>query len=244
MPIALITGANKGIGFATTRKLGEQGYAVWLACRDAERGEEAAGTLRQSGIDANVVILDVTDDESVRAAAAFVTDRVDRLDALVNNAGMHFGPPPPSTEEPVDQMRAIFDVNMFGPVRVTQAFLPLLRASDAARVVMVSSGIGSLGMTLDPRTEDWGVGFAGYSASKTALNMFTVKLATDLLSEGIKVNAADPGLTSTDLTGQAGDRSPDEAAEVVVALATLSAFGPTGGFFHEPPDGRSTGVPW
>ena len=230
---ALITGANKGIGFAIAKQLAEQGFFVWLGCRDVERGEREAQTLRDLGLQAQALILDVADDESVRTAADRLATANVSLDVLVNNAGMHFGLPPRPSEEPVDQMRAMIEVNALGPVRVTQAFLPLLRRAPAARIVMISSGLGSLEATTDMTSENWTVGFAGYCASKAALNMFTLKLAKDLMDEGIKVNAVDPGLTATDLTGQMGERTPEFAAAIAVRLATVDGLGPTGGFFHD-----------
>lgn len=241
---ALITGANKGIGLAIARRLGEQGHAVWLGCRDESRGRVAAATLRDAGIDAQAVVLDVTDDESVRKAVAHLDREADAIDVLVNNAGMHFGPPPTASEESLDAMRAMFEVNALGPVRVTQAFLPLLRRSKAARIVMMGSGLGSHALTMDTTSENWSVGFAGYCASKSALNMLALKLAKELLPEGIKVNVADPGLTATDLTGQSGNRTPDEAATIAVRLATLGSGGPTGGFFHDSPAYTLSRHPW
>ncbi|RYF24046.1 MAG: SDR family oxidoreductase [Oxalobacteraceae bacterium] len=228
--IALITGANKGLGFAIARQLGERNHSVWLGCRDDVKGEAAASTLRESGIDAWAVQLDVTDPVSIARAAATIEATTDRIDVLVNNAGTHFGPPPPTDQEPTDQVKAIFETNVFGVLSVTQAFLPLLRKSDAGRIVMMSSGLGSLSETLDMRSENWSVGFAGYCASKAALNMLTIKLAKELDGEGIKVNAADPGLTATDLTGNGPGHSPDVGARAPVALATTHSFGPTAGF--------------
>lgn len=242
--IALITGANKGIGFAIARQLGEAGYRVWLGCRDQEKGEAAAQTLRDSGIEAQAVVLDVTDAASIAAAAATIDTAVGKIDVLVNNAGIHFGPPPPTAEEPVDQVRAIFETNVFGVLSVTQAFLPLLRKSDAGRIVMMSSGLGSLTETLDMRSENWSVGFAGYCASKAALNMLTVKLAKELDRDSIKVNAADPGLTSTDLTGNGPGHSPDDGARAPIALATTHAFGPTAGFYACSASGELLLHPW
>ena len=228
---ALITGANKGIGFEIARQLGSQDFVVWLGSRSQERGAAAAAELRKEGIEANCLLLDVSDNESVRIAAARLQGEIGALDALVNNAGINFGRPPPPSEELVDQMRAIFDVNVFGAVRVTQAFLPLLRKSAAARIVMISSGLGSITSTLDMTSENWNIGSAGYCASKSALNMITVKFAKELASENIKVNAADPGLTATDLTGHLGSRTPADAAVIAVRLASLDKLGPTGGFF-------------
>ena len=179
------------------------------------------------------------------AAVEVLSAQVEALDVLVNNAGMHFGFTPPTAEEPLDQITTMFEVNALGAVRVTQAFLPLLRRAEAARIVMVSSGLGSVSATLDMTSENWTVPMAGYCASKAALNMFMAKFAKDLAPEGIKVNAADPGLTATDLTGGMGDRTPEEAARVPVALATLGPLGPTAGFYHaaELNDGLSR-QPW
>ena len=229
---ALITGANKGIGFAIARQLGARGYGIWLGCRDEGRGRQAAEALRSEGIKAEAIILDVTGDASVAAAMEALSARVEALDVLVNNAGMHFGFTPPTAEEPLDRIATMFEVNALGAVRVTQAFLPLLRRAEAARIVMMSSGLGSVSATLDMTSENWTVPMAGYCASKAALNMFTAKFAKDLAPDGIKVNAADPGLTATDLTGGMGDRTPDEAASIAVTLATLGPLGPTAGFYH------------
>ena len=233
----LITGANKGIGLAVARQLGERGYAVWIGARDGERGEATAAGLRREGGDARALTLDVTDDASVRAAADHLEREVGALDVLVNNAGISIGTPARATEEPVADVRAMFEVNTFGPLRVTQAFLPLLRAAKGARVVMMSSGLGSIAEAGDPAGLFWGVGYAGYCASKAALNMLTVKLAKELLADGIRVNAADPGFTATDLNGHTGSRTVEQAAGAVVELATLGFIGPTGGFFH---DGHAT----
>ncbi len=242
---ALITGANKGIGFEIARQLGARDFVVWLGSRDRERGAAAVAELRKEGIEANCLLLDVTDSGSVRSAAKRLQGQLGALDALVNNAGINFGRPPPPSQESVDQMRAIFDVNVFGAVSVTQAFLPLLRKSAAARIVMISSGLGSIASTLDMTSENWNVGSAGYCASKTALNMITVKFAKELAAENIKVNAADPGLTATDLTGHLGNRTPADAAVVAVRLATLDKLGPTGGFFlNEDPALRLPCHPW
>ena len=150
---------------------------------------------------------------------------------LVNNAGMHFGPPPPVTEEPTEQMLQILNVNALGPVRVTQALLPLLRKAEGARVVMITSGLGSITETLQLTSENWNVGFAGYCASKAALNMLTVKFAKELADEGIRVNAVDTGLTHTDLGGEFAEQPASDGAKVAVELAQIDAFGPTAGYF-------------
>lgn len=232
-PVALITGANKGIGFAIARQLGERGYSVWLGCRDAGRGEKAAAELRSAGLDAHAITLDVADAQSVAAARTRLESEVTALDALVNNAGISIGTTMRASEESIDDMRLMFDVNTLGPMRVTQAFLPLLRRAEGARIVMVSSSLGSISETADMSGLIWTVGYPGYSASKSALNMLTVKLAKELHDEGIKVNAINPGYAATDLNGHSGYRRVEDAAVAAVELATLSPMGPTGGFFHD-----------
>lgn len=231
--IALVTGANKGIGLEIARQLGELGHAVRLGCRDMERGERAASDLRAQGIDAKVLQLDVGNDASVRAAAQAFGEESDRLDILVNNAGIAIGGMPSLSEVSFDDMRAIYDVNTLGPLRVTQAFLPYLRASKAGRVVMMSSSLGSIAASLDTTSESYAVSLLGYQASKAALNMVTVLVAKELLTENIKVNAVNPGFTATDLNGHQGHRSASEGARIAVELATISPIGPTGGFFHD-----------
>lgn len=241
---ALITGANKGIGFAIARQLGAQGHTVWLGCRDARRGEVAVRALTDAGIDARGVQLDVVDAASVAQAAVHVSENCEQLDVLVNNAGLMVVPPTPAAEEAVDDVQRMFDTNVFGVMRVTQAFVPLLRKSDAGRIVMMSSGLASLNDALDMRSETWGVGFSGYCASKTALNMLTVKFAKELAAEGIKVNAVDPGLTSTDMTGNGAGHSPEQGARAAVALAMTHAYGPTAGFYACSEDGALQLRPW
>jgi NAD(P)-dependent dehydrogenase (short-subunit alcohol dehydrogenase family) len=235
---ALVTGANKGLGRETARRLGALGWTVYLGARDPGRGQEAIAKLGADGADAHLVDLDVTDDASVAAAVAAVAERTGgRLDVLVNNAGITGGPP----REPLDTVPADFlacyGVNLLGPVRVTHAFLPLLREAELPRVVMVSSGMGSLTVTTDPdRIESGFVGLV-YPSSKAALNMVTTMYAKAL--PGWKVNAADPGYTATDLNAHRGHLTVEQGAEPIVALATLGPDGPTGGFFGQ--DGR---VPW
>lgn len=231
--IALVTGANKGIGYEIARQLGEIGHSVRLGCRDPERGERAAADLRAQGIDARALLLDVGNDASVRAAAAVFGEADGRLDVLVNNAGFAVGGAPRIDDVSFDEMRAIYEVNTLGPLRVTQAFLPFLRKSDAARVVMMSSSLGSISASLDPTSECYGVSLLGYQASKSALNMITVLVAKELMAENIKVNAVNPGYTATDLNGHQGHRSPEEGARIAVRLATVGAQGPTAGFFHD-----------
>jgi len=242
---AVVTGANKGIGRETARRLALLGYTVWLGSRDASRGEKAAKELQQNGGDVRFLLLDVTDDESVKQAAAVVSRATTRLDALVNNAGVvleTFGtsltPSAPSSAE-IAAIKATYEVNVFGPVRVTQAFLPLLRASPAGRIVMVSSGLGSLAQQSDPKYKSYFVNFLGYNSSKSALNAVTVIFAKELQDTAIKVNAADPGYTATDMNGNSGTRTVEQGSEIVVRLAILPDDGPTGAYFND--EGP---VPW
>jgi NAD(P)-dependent dehydrogenase (short-subunit alcohol dehydrogenase family) len=230
---ALVTGANKGIGREIARQLGQRGYSVWLGCRDAARGEEAAAALRKEGIDAHALALDVTDDASVKQAAESYGQANDTLDALVNNAGVATGGYAAPSEASLADMRALYEVNVFGPVRVTQAFLPFLRKTGQGRIVMMSSSLGSIAEQLDMTSGTYGVNLVGYNSSKSALNMITVAFAKELLAHGIKVNAANPGYVATDLNNNQGYRSVEQGATVAVHLATLGPMGPSAGFFND-----------
>lgn len=235
---ALVTGANRGLGLEIARQLGKLDHTVWLGCREEGRGREAEQELRANGVDAHYVQLDITDDASVAAAVTLIESKGPSLDVLVNNAGLMGDPVLQSSEERPDDMRAMFDTNVFGTIRVTQAFLPLLRKSQGARIVMMSSGLGSLSLTADMTKPIWGMAVLGYAASKAALNMFTVKLAKELLTTGIKVNAACPGSVATNIQAP-GLRTVEQGAVIAVRLATLGWMGPTGGFFH---DGEGQGL--
>jgi NAD(P)-dependent dehydrogenase (short-subunit alcohol dehydrogenase family) len=230
---ALITGANKGIGRAIARQLGQRGYSVWLGCRDEVRGEQAAAELRKEGLDAHVLALDVTSDASVKAAAATYAKTSDTLDALVNNAGIATGGYTTPSAASLDDMRAIYEVNVFGAVRVTQAFVPFLRKAGQGRIVMMSSSLGSIAEQLDMTSGTYGVNLLGYNSSKSALNMITVSFAKELSAQGIKVNAANPGYVATDLNNHQGYRTVEQGAAIAVHLATLGPMGPTAGFFSD-----------
>jgi NAD(P)-dependent dehydrogenase (short-subunit alcohol dehydrogenase family) len=230
---ALITGANKGIGREIARQLGHKEYTVWLGCRDAARGEQAAAALRKEGVDAHVLALDVTGDASVKAAALTYSQTSDTLDVLVNNAGVATGGYTAPSAASLDDMRTLYEVNVFGPVRVTQAFVPFLRKSGQGRIVMMSSSLGSIGEQLDMTSPTYGVNLLGYNSSKSALNMITVSFAKELAAHGIKVNAANPGYVATDLNDNQGHRTVEQGATIAVHLATLGPFGPTGGLFND-----------
>ena len=201
--IALVTGANKGLGRETVRRFAAMGWDVFLAARDTERGGSAVAELAEEGLDVRFVPLDVTSEESVATAVDTVKRAVGRLDVLVNNAGVG-GPVGPPADTTVAALREVFEVNVFGAIRVTNAFLPLLRAAEHPRVVMVSSGTGSFTVANDPRWFGLVPARLGYPASKAALDMITSQYARSL--EGIRVNAVDPGYTATDLTDHAGFR--------------------------------------
>jgi NAD(P)-dependent dehydrogenase (short-subunit alcohol dehydrogenase family) len=230
---ALITGANKGIGREIARQLGHKGYSVWLGCRDAARGEQAASDLLRQGLEAHVLPLDVSNDESVKAAAAAFGRMSDTLDVLVNNAGVATGGYSAPSLASLDDMHALYEVNVFGPVRVTQAFLPFLRKVGQGRIVMMSSSLGSIAEQLDLTSGTYGVNLLGYNSSKSALNMITVSFAKELAAYGIKVNAANPGYVATDLNDNQGYRSVEQGAAIAVHLATLGPMGPTAGFFND-----------
>lgn len=231
--IALVTGANKGIGFEIARGLLAHGMTVLIGARTPVLGEAAAQTLETPWIQ-----LDVTDPTSIEVAAKRVAEEYGVLDVLVNNAGIGGSWASPS-EATVDAMREVFDTNLFGVVAVTNSFLPLVRRSAAGRIVNVSSEVGSLAFATDPAHPISQLNALAYPASKTALNMVTVHYAKDLMGTAIKVNAVTPGYCATDLTGHAGHRTAAQGAEIAVKMALLPTDGPTGGFFDE------TGpVPW
>ncbi|MBC7369056.1 MAG: SDR family oxidoreductase [Undibacterium sp.] len=231
--IALITGANKGIGLETARQLGRQGIAILIGARDAQRGADAVAQLKGEGIEARVVPLVVTDAGSIRAAVERVEKEFGRLDILVNNAGVldYAAETGPSTVGQAS-LRATFDTNFFGLIAVTQAFLPLLKKSPAGRIVNLSSILGSLSEHSDANSPIYPAHLLGYDASKAAVNMFTVELAQELKGTMVKVNSAHPGWVKTDMGGAGAPLEIVDGAKTSVALATLPPEGPSGGFFH------------
>jgi NAD(P)-dependent dehydrogenase (short-subunit alcohol dehydrogenase family) len=226
--VALVTGANKGIGFAIARDLAARGFTVLVGARDAARGEAAAQRIVG---DARAWLLDVTRADSIAAAATRIQSEVGRLDVLVNNAGIAtFGT---ASTTRVEDVRAVFETNVFGVIAVTQAMLPLLRAAPAGRIVNVSTRLGSLTAITDPAFPMRGIGGVAYGPSKSALNAITLAFAQELAETKLKVNAACPGHTATDLNGHSGHRSVDEAAKEPVRLALLGEDGPTGTFSND-----------
>jgi len=233
--VALISGANKGIGFETARQLGKLGYTVLLGSRDPLKGEVAARQLRGEGIDARVVKLDVTRQSDIDAAAKLVEREFGALDALVNNAGVMVEKGwtiNATSETRLENLRATFEANVFAIVALTNALLPSLRKAKAARIVNVSSILGSVSLQATPGSATYGTKLFAYNASKAALNMFTIHLAHELRETKIKVNSAHPGWVKTDLGGSRAPMDAAEGAKTEVMLATLPEDGPTGGFFH------------
>jgi NAD(P)-dependent dehydrogenase (short-subunit alcohol dehydrogenase family) len=240
--IALITGATRGIGRATADGLGRLGMTVLLGARDPGRGAEVAGELRTAGADAHAVHLDVADPETAAGAAAWIAEHHGRLDVLVNNAGIsgdHRHQSPGAVD--LDVVREVFATNVLGVIAVTEAMLPLLRRSGAARIVNLSSSVGSLARMSDRSRFTHVPAVLAYPPSKAALNQVTVQYAKGLAAEGILVNAADPGACATDFTARFTGltRTAADGAAVVIELATLPADGPTGAYLAD-----SGPVPW
>ncbi|ADJ47371.1 short-chain dehydrogenase [Amycolatopsis mediterranei S699] len=232
--IALVTGANKGIGYEIAAGLGALGYRVGVGARDEKRRDDAVARLRAGGVDAFGVPLDVTDDDSVSAAAELITHHGGRLDALVNNAGITGGhPQQPSNVDPA-VIRTVVETNVIGVVRVTNAMLPLLRRSPSPRIVNMSSSVGSLTRQSGPGSETTtGPVAVAYAPSKTFLNAVTLQYVKELAGTNILINCACPGFVATDLNGFRGIRTPQQGAATAIRLATLPDGGPTGGFFED-----------
>jgi NAD(P)-dependent dehydrogenase (short-subunit alcohol dehydrogenase family) len=247
-PVALVTGANQGIGLQIAKDLVPHGFTVLVGSRNLERGEAAA---KEIGRDAHAIQLDVTDQASIAAAVERIRKDFGRLDVLINNAAISHTNKLPSmsvqdyakltrpSNVPLAEMRAVWDTNVFGVLAVTQGLLPLLREAPAARIVNVSSSVGSLTRTADPASSWRSIFGPVYPASKTALNAITLAMAIELEPTGIKVNAACPGYTKTNLNNYSGTRTVQEGAREPVRLALLGPDGPTGTFSNE--DGP---LPW
>lgn len=236
--VALVTGANRGIGLEIARQLGRRKITVLVGARDRERGEEARNRLREEGIDAHVVELDVASQQSIDQAAEEISDRFGRLDILVNNAGIYREEKLPSSNDEATFLE-IYRTNVLGVMRTTKALLPLLRQAQAGRIVNLSSSLGSLTLNGDPGFEFAPFLSLGYNSSKTVVNAMTVLFANELRNTPVKINAADPGYCATALNGFSGRKSPEQGAAVAVRLALLGGDGPSGGFFND-----AGSVPW
>jgi NAD(P)-dependent dehydrogenase (short-subunit alcohol dehydrogenase family) len=236
--VALISGANKGIGYEIARGLGAKKITVLVGARDEARGQAAAAKLQAEGADARFVKLDVTDHETVRRAAEWIEKEFGRLDILVNNAGIgEWGAKPSGVD--LAKVREVYETNFFGPIALAQAMLPLLRKSKHGRIVNVSSSLGSLTLASQPDSPMSAFVALGYNTSKTALNSMTVQFANELKDTPIKVNAICPGYCATDINGNSGPRTAAQGAVAAVQYATIGDDGPSGGYFND--EGR---VPW
>jgi len=231
--IALVTGANKGIGLETVRQLAQQKFTVLLGSRDAAKGEAAAESLRKEGLDVKAIAIDVSNGASIQGAAKAVAAQYGRLDALINNAGIMVDDPTKKvSEQTVDAWRQTFETNLFGLIATTQAFLPLLRKSEAGRIVNLSSILGSNTLHADPASPIYDFKLPAYNVSKSAVNAWTVQLAYELRDTPIKVNSAHPGWVKTEMGGEGAQMEIPDGAKTSVALATLPANGPTGTYSH------------
>jgi len=230
--IALVTGGNKGIGFATAKQLLGLGYFVYVGARDEKKGLVAVQQLNALGFDkASLLVIDVADIKSVKAAAELLSTKAGKLDVLVNNAAIGGRQPQSASSVDIAVLREVYETNFFGVVQVTQAMLPFMKRSQAPRIVNVSSELGSLGYHYRDKSEYFASNLMAYSTSKTAVNAFTLMLANELQHMAFKINSVTPGYTATDLTDQTGSQTPEEAARIIVKYATLGQDGPSGQFF-------------
>lgn len=234
MKTVLITGANKSIGFEAARQLLQQGYYIYLGCRDLGKGNEAVGQLHSEGLDqVEAIVIDVDDIESIRTAREVIGGKIKVLDVLINNAGVGGSMPQTALETDITVFKQVFETNFFGVIEVTQAFVDLMKDSAEPRIVNVTSGLGSLTLHSDPSWKYYPVKPTSYVASKAALNAYTIVLAYDLRNTAFKVNAVDPGYTATDFNNHSGPGTVEDAAARVVKAATLNSDGPTGQFFSD-----------
>ena len=231
--IALITGANKGIGLETARQLAKQGITVLAGARDEAKANAAADELRKEGLDVHGIVLDVNEEGSIKEAVKRIERDYGRLDILVNNAGVMLDDRKKKpSEQPLDVWRKTFETNLFGLVATTQALLPLLRKSAAGRIVNLSSILGSITLHSTPGSPIYDSKQPAYDVSKSAVNAWTVSLAWELKETPIKVNAAHPGWVKTEMGGEGAQMEIEDGAKTSVALATLGPDGPSGGFLH------------
>lgn len=245
MKSALVTGANKSIGFEVARQLAEQGIYVFLGSRNLENGLEAVNKLKAEGLNnVEVIELDVTNDESVKNARLQIGKNTKALDILINNAGIYGGYPQAALEATIDQFKATYDANVYSVVRVTQAFIDLLKKSAEPRIVNVSSSQGSITLHSDPSYKYYHYKGAVYLSSKSAMNMYTVVLAYELKDTNFKINAVCPGYTKTDFNGHRGTGSVEDAGKRIVKYALIDHDGPTGKFFSEENNPESGDIPW
>lgn len=245
MKTVLITGANRSIGFETARQLLQQGYYVYLGCRNRQNGQQAVEQLRSEGLlQTEPIEIDVDNGGSIKAARQLIGKKINSLDVLINNAGISGGSPQHGFDAEINVFKQVFDTNFFGVIEVTQAFIDLLKQSPEPRIVNVTSGLGSLTLQNDPAWKHYHVKPASYVASKAALNAYTIVMAYNLRDTAFKINAVDPGYTATDFNGHSGPGTIPDAAARVVKAAIFDANGPTGQFFSDD-NVPETGIsPW
>ena len=245
MKSALVTGANKSIGFEVARQLAQNGIYVYLGSRNLDNGIAAINKLNAAGLkNVEAIQLDVTNDESVKNARAEIGKKTQVLDILINNAGIFGGYPQGALNITIDQFKTTYDSNVFGVVRVTQAFIDLLKISSEPRIVNVSSSQGSITLHSDPAYKYYDYKAAAYLSSKSAMNMYTVVLAYELKNSNFKVNAVCPGYTNTDFNGHRGTGTVEEAGKRIIKYALIDKDGPTGKFFSEENNPATGEIAW
>ncbi len=245
MKKALITGANRSIGFEAARQLLKKGYYVYLGSRTLENGQEAVEKLKAEGLtEVEAIQLDVSNGDSIKAAHAEIGKKTDVLDVLINNAGILGGMSQTAIETDIAVFKEVYNTNLFGIVQMNQVFLDLLKKSAEPRIVNVTSGLGSLTLNTDPTWKYYSVKAAIYNSSKAALNMYTIVLAYELRTTPFKVNAVDPGYTATDFNHHSGPGTVEDAAARLVKYATIGADGPTGKFFSDDNNPETGESPW
>ncbi len=245
MKTALVTGANKSIGYEVARQLAQEGIYVYLGSRDLDNGIAAMNKLSAEGLsNTKAIQLDTTDDESIKNARSEIGKKTGTLDILINNAGIFGGYPQAALDATIDQFKTAYDTNVYGVVRVTQAFIDLLKRSSEPRIVNVSSSQGSITLHSDPSYKYYNYKAAVYLSSKAAMNMYTVVLAYELRDSDFKINAVCPGYTKTDFNSHRGTGSIEVAGKRIVKYALIDKDGPTGKFFSEENNPETGEVPW
>ncbi|MFD0991383.1 SDR family oxidoreductase [Mariniflexile jejuense] len=245
MKTTLVTGANKGIGFEVAKQLLQNNVFVYLGSRNLENGQQAVDELKSAGFNnVEAIELDVTNDQSVKEARKTIGEKTSVLDILINNAGISGGQPQTSLSATMQQFHDAYETNVFGVVRVTQAFIDLMQKSDQPRIVNVSSGQGSITLASDPTSAYYNFKGAVYQSSKSAVNMYTVVLAFDLKDTLFKVNLVSPGFTKTDFNGNRGTGTVEDAGKRILKYAFIGQDGPTGKFFCEETNPLTGEIPW
>ena len=244
MKSVLITGANKGIGFETTRQLIKKGYYVYLGARDLKKGEKALSKLNaQNLMNVEVIQIDVNNTKSIETATKIISGKTEKLDILINNAAINGGHPQTATGTEVNRFQEVFETNFFGVVRVTQSFMELLKKAEEPRIVNVSTSLASLTLHNDTSWDFYDVKIPAYECSKAALNMYTINLAYEMRDTSLKVNSVDPGWTDTEFTNNQGTGSVELAASRIIEYAIMKNC-PSGKFISEEYNQKTKNIPW